>query len=68
MTIFHCCNSCLEKSIIMNPFTVSEKSKVGHCFMAKMRSLVKTGDICNSCLWYFIQNFEKEFMFIPTSF
>lgn len=67
-TLFHCCESCLEKSIIMNPFTLSEKSQVGQCFMAKIRSLIKTDDICNSCLWYFIENFKKEFIFIPTSF
>ena len=52
----------------MNPFTLSEKSQVGQCFMAKIRSLIKTDDICNSCLWYFIENFKKEFIFIPTSF
>ena len=68
MTLFHCCESCLEKSIIMNPFVVSANSKVGHCFMAKLRSCVKTDDICNACLWYFIENFRKEFNFIPITF
>ena len=64
MTIFHCCISCLDKSIILNQFILSKDSDVGHCFLARKRGLTETKDTCNACLWFFIENFKKEFKFL----
>lgn len=68
MTIFHCCKSCFDKSLIMNPFTISENSCVGHCIMFKTRGIRLENDICNACIWFFIENFKKEFKFLDASF
>ena len=67
MTIFHCCKSCFDKSIMTNPFTVSQNTKVGYCIMLKVRGRY-FDDICNACIWFFIENYEKEFKFLNASF
>lgn len=68
MTIFHCCWSCFDKSIMMNPFILDENSPAGHCIMRKFMSVGSTNDeVCNACIWFFVENFKKEFNFFNTS-
>ena len=63
MSIFHCCKSCFEKSVMTNPFTVTSTTPVGYCLMFNVKGKVSLDDICNSCIWFFIENFKKEFKF-----
>ena len=61
MSIFHCCHACFEKSVMMNSFSVSSTSPVGYCLIFNGKQRVPTQDICNACIWFFIDNFRKEF-------
>ena len=62
-SIFHCCHSCFEKSIKTNPFTVSSTETVGHCLLFIIKGKVPIAQVCNACIWFFIQNFKQEFDF-----
>ena len=62
MILFHCCCNCLEKIIIENPFVIENDSPAGHCIMKRfLNAIGSIDDICNSCLCYFVLNFESKF-------
>ena len=60
MSIFHCCYSCFEKVIMMNLILVKSDPSVGNCLLAKSVNMVNCSQICNSCVWLFIQLFKNE--------
>ena len=63
--VVHCCYSCLEKSIMMNPFILDENEKAGHCIMKKfLNGISSCGDICNACIYFFINEFKNEFNYV----
>ena len=60
-TIFHGCYSCLEKSILSNNFSLSTDDPNGHCiFFIKHGELIME-NVCNGCLWFFIDKFRSDF-------
>ena len=56
MTIFHCCYSCFEKVVVMNEIILKSDADFGHCL--KFRR--KCPEICNGCIWLFIELFKNE--------
>ena len=62
MTIFHYCYSCFEKVVMMNPILIKHNSKAGHCLLARTNNLMICPEICNACLWLFIQMFKNELL------
>ena len=60
MTIFHCCYSCSEKVIMMNPIVMKSDETVGYCLRAKFINAVDCPQICNACVWFFIELFKNE--------
>ena len=68
MTIVHCCYSCFEKAIMMNPFILDENAPVGYCIMKRFLNGVHSCDeICNSCVLFFTNTFKHEFKFLKSS-
>ena len=68
MTIVHCCCSCFDKSIIMNPFILDENAPAGYCIMKKfLNSGSSCDEICNACIYFFVDNFKEEFNFLNAS-
>ena len=61
MTIFHCCNSCLHKAIIMSEVFISPDSLEGHCILAIKAGRIQLQKICNTCVWFFIEKFKEVF-------
>ena len=60
MTIFHCCYSCSEKVIMMNPIVMRSDETVGSCLKGKFVNAVECSRICNACVWFFIELFKNE--------
>ena len=60
MTIFHCCYSCFEKFIMMNSILIKSDASVGHCLLSKSVNMANCSQICNACVWYFIELFKNE--------
>ena len=60
MTIFHCCHSCFEKVIMMNPILIKSDAATGHCLRARFLNLNNCVEICNACIWLFIELFKNE--------
>ena len=68
MTIVHCCHSCFEKSIMLNPFILKDGSPSGYCIMKRFLNGINSCDeICNSCIIFFIEEFPSEFKFLNYS-
>ena len=64
-TIVHCCYSCFEKLIIMNPFVVKEDSNAGLCIVRKFLNAINScEEICNACIIFFVTEFENEFNYV----
>ena len=60
MTIFHCCYSCFEKFIMMNSILIKSDASIGHCLLSKSVNMANCSQICNACVWYFIELFKNE--------
>ena len=60
MTIFHCCYSCFEKIVMMNPIVMNSNDAYGHCLKAKYLNERDCSQICNGCVWFFITLFEDK--------
>ena len=60
MTIFHCCYSCFEKFIMMNSILIKSDASVGHCLLSKSVNMANCSQICNACVWLFIELFKNE--------
>ena len=60
MTIFHCCYSCFEKVIMMNSILIKSDASVGYCLLSKSVNMANCSQICNACVWYFIELFKNE--------
>ena len=64
-SIVHCCYSCFEKSIIMNPFVVDEDAKPGFCIVKKfLNALNSCEEICNACIIFCVTEFKNEFNYV----
>ena len=64
-TIVHCCYSCFEKAIIMNPFTIKENANVGFCIVKKfLNAFNSCEEICNECIIFFVTEFKNEFNYV----
>ena len=59
-TIFHCCYSCFEKAIMLNQIFIKSDSSVGNCLKIKSMNMVDSSQICNACMWFFIELFKNE--------
>ena len=57
-TIFHCCYSCLEKSIMMNDVVVSDERCCSYSIKYDNGKLEK---ICSLCLWDVININKRDF-------
>ena len=65
--IVHCCYSCFEKAIMMNPFILDEeRAPAGYCIMRKYLNAINSCDeICNACFFgFFVNEFKNEFNFL----
>ena len=60
MTIFHCCHSCFEKVVMMNSLLIKSDAAVGHCLLFKSHNAAKCSEICNACIWLYIELFKNE--------
>ena len=65
-SIVHCCYSCFEKSIMINPFVIEDKNAtVGFCIIRKFLNAIDSiEEICVACIWFFVNKFEDEFHFV----
>ena len=64
-TIVHCCYSCFEKAIIMNPFIVDKDAKAGFCIVKKFLNAYNScEEICNACIIFFVSEFKNEFNYV----
>ena len=63
--IVHCCHSCFEKSIMMNPFILDEeRALAGYCIKRKFLNAINScNEICNACILFFVNEFKNEFNF-----
>ena len=61
MTIFHCCNSCLHKAIIMNQISIPPNSVKGYCILSIKAGRTPIEKICNVCTWLLIEKFKEAF-------
>ena len=59
-SIFHCCEDCLEKSIKTNPFTVNSTKPVGYCLLLIARGKIQISQVCDACIWFFVEKFNRE--------
>ena len=55
--IFHCCYSCMHKSILTNDLSVSNNT----CLYTIKNDGGKIDRICNGCMKFFIQTNEHDF-------
>ena len=64
--IVHCCHSCFEKSIMMNPFILDEeRALAGYCIKRKFLNAINMCDeIFNACILFFVNEFKNEFNFL----
>ena len=60
MTIFHCCYSCFEKIIMLNPIVMNSNDAYGNCLKAKFVNARDCSKMCNGCIWFFIELFKNE--------
>ena len=60
MTIFHCCYSCFEKVIMLNPIVMNSNEAFGNCLKGKHLNVIDCSQICNGCVWFFITLFEDK--------
>ena len=60
MTIFHYCFSCFEKIIMLNPIILRPDANTGHCLRAKFLNICDCQQMCNACVWLFIEMFKNE--------
>ena len=59
--LFHCCNTCLNGNIFLNPFTLNAR-KQGNCIMKRARGeLSSLEEICDPCLLYFMREYQHLF-------
>ena len=56
--IFHCCYSCMEKSILMNDAPFSDSR---YCSYSIKHDGGKLANICNGCIWLVIQRNKHDF-------
>lgn len=63
MAIAHFCESCFEKAIKMNPFILDDNAMSGHCIIMRFLNATTCDKICNSCVWFFVNEFKHEFKF-----
>ena len=52
--IVHCCYSCFEKAIMMNPFILDEeRAPAGYYIIRKYLNAINSCDeICNACIFF----------------
>ena len=64
--IVHCCYSCFEKAIMMNPFIINDdNAKAGFCIIKKfLNAFDSCKEICNTCIYFFVNEFKDEFNFV----
>ena len=64
--VLHCCCSCFEKAIMMNPFVIEdENAKAGYCIIRKfLKAINSLDEICPACIFFFINEFKDEFNFV----
>ena len=60
MTIFHCCHSCFEKIVIMNPIVMNSNNAYGNCLKAKFVNMQDCSVICDGCVLFFIMLFKDK--------
>ena len=60
MTIFHCCYSCFEKIVMINPIVMNSNDAYGNYLKAKFVNIRDCSQICNACVWFFITLFKNE--------
>ena len=58
--IFHCCYSCMEKSILSNVAPVSDSR---YCSYAIKHDGGKLADICNGCIFLLINRNKHDFFY-----
>ena len=65
-TVVHCCYSCFEKSIMMNPFVIEDgNAKAGFCIIRKFLNAIDSiEEICPACVLFFVNQFKDEFHFV----
>ena len=63
--IVHCCYSCFEKAIMMNPFIINDdNAKAGFCIIKNfLNAFDSCKEICNTCIYFFVNEFKDEFNF-----
>ena len=47
----------------MNPFILDDNAMSGHCIMMRFLNATTCDKICNSCVWFFVNEFKHEFKF-----
>ena len=64
--IVHCCYSCFEKAIMMNPFIINDdNAKAGFCIIKNfLNAFDSCKEICNTCIYFFVNEFKDEFNFV----
>ena len=52
--VLHCCCSCFEKAIMMNPLVIEdENAKAGYCIIRKFLNAINSLDeICPACIFF----------------
>ena len=60
MIIFHCCYSCFEKVIMLNPIVTNSNEAFGNCLKGKHLNVIECSQICNGCVWFFITLFDNQ--------
>ena len=60
MTIFHCCYSCFEKVIMLNPIVMNSNEAFGNCLKGKHLNVIDCSQICNGCVCFFITLFDNQ--------
>ena len=62
--VLHCCCSCFDKAIIMNPFIIEENATSGYCIVKKFLNATSVEEICSACILFFVNKFKDEFNFV----
>ena len=54
--VLHCCCSCFDKAIIMNPFVIEDENAIaGYCIVKKILNAASIEDICSACIFFFFK-------------